>query len=292
MQEGLGSLASSSEFPSELQAPAVPAPRPPALGRWLLAVTLFSTYLPLQIVAAIPPVIVALMSYGPLNTEADLTRALERFIDSEEALWITIGSASVAAVVTIVVAWAWPWIWRLFVPATHFSLADWLGWNKPRWIKTWMVPLITLPFLLVVVIGVSLTSGPTEVDVQMQLFSTTGLQIVSGLVVSTIVPLAEELVFRGALYNALLRSPREGEPRWRRHVVPFVVVSLLFGGAHLLAGFATFAAIVQIVILSTYLTALRAVSGSVRPSLIAHMVWNMAGAVALILVNTVPGLKM
>lgn len=73
--------------------------------------------------------------------------------------------------------------------------------------------------------------------------------------------------------------------------MPFVIVSLLFGGAHLLAGFATLAAIVQIVLLSAYLTALRAVSGSVRPSLVAHMVWNMAGAVALILANSIPGLK-
>jgi membrane protease YdiL (CAAX protease family) len=286
------SLASSlQEKPVNPPAQVEPESRPPAWGRWLLAVTLFSTYLPLQIVVAIPPLIATLMSYGPLNTQADLTRALEQFMESEAILWITIGSASVAAVVTIAVAWAWPWVWHLFAPATRFSLVDWLGWGKPRWIKTWMIPLITLPFLLVVVIGISLTAGPGEVDVQMQLFSTPSLQIASAVVVSTIVPLAEELVFRGALYNALLRSPREGEPRWRRHIVPFLIVSLLFGGAHLLAGFATLAAIVQIVILSAYLTALRAVSGSIRPSLAAHMVWNMAGAAALILVNTVPGLK-
>lgn len=201
MQDSLASPL--QETPASPPAQAVPESRPPTLGRWFLAMILLGTYLPLQIVVAIPPVIVALMSYGPLNTEADMVRALERFMESEAALWITIGSASVAAVVTILVAWVWPWIWRLFAPATEFGLADWLGWNKPRWIKTWMVPLITLPFLLVVVIGVSLTSGPTEVDVQMQLFSTTSLQIASGVAVSTIVPLAEELVFRGALYNAL-----------------------------------------------------------------------------------------
>ncbi len=171
---------------------------------------------------------------------------------------------------------------------------EWLAWVRPRYLPLWSVPLLTVPVLVLVGLVVFMQFGPTEIDIQMQLFSTPALQAVSLLVVSTIVPVAEEFVFRGALYNALLRPERlratpDGEPggvrRWQRHVVPFIITTLAFASVHLLAGFETVAAIIQIMLLSMFLTLLRSVTGSVKSSVAAHLLWNLIAGVGLIVSN-------
>jgi membrane protease YdiL (CAAX protease family) len=268
----------ASEHPPN--SPPGPASEPARLGRWSLAALLFLTYLPLQVLAALP-VIMILVYNGQLSTLEDL----ERFITSEPGIWLSILAAAVAALATIAVAGAWPHLWRWLSGSQDFGPAEWLAWRQPERIGLWRVGLITLPFLLITTAGVDRLAGPTEVSAQLYLFSQPGLMIASTLVVSTVTPLAEEFLFRGTLYNALLPRRREGVSPWQRHLVPLVVTSLLFAAVHLLAGFETVPSIILITLFSLYLGALRAVTGSVQAPVVGHMIWNLAGSLALILTN-------
>lgn len=273
--EQSGHLGTAIVDASGGSAPAAPA-GPSRLSRWLLFMALFTAYVPMQIVFALPVVLVT-MSTGRLSTLEDLQ-------DPTLLAWMTLLSAAPAALLTLGVGLAWPRLWS-WLASVRFALSEWVAWRKPRILPLWSAPLLTLVMLVVVGFGVTLLIGPAEIEMQVQLFSTPGLQVFSALLVSTVVPAAEELIFRGALYNALLGKPREGLPAWRRHVAPFLAASISFALLHLLAGFGTAASLVMILLLSFYLTALRTVTGSVLPSITAHLVWNLAAALALTLAN-------
>jgi membrane protease YdiL (CAAX protease family) len=253
---------------------------PSRLGRWLFAVTLVISYLPMQIVFALPAVGYYLLSH-PIRSTADLQTLLE----SDYVVWASLIAAALAALLTICVALVWPWVWAIFT-RRHISLREWLAWRKPERFPLWSVPLLTVP--IVVLLGlVAVLVGPAEVEVQLELFRTPALQIASTLVVSSIVPVAEEFIFRGALYSAIL--PREVPDRedWQRQILPFALTTLLFAAVHLLSGFQTWAAILQIALLSAFLTGLRMLTGSVKPGLLAHLLWNLTAAIGLI-ASTIP----
>ncbi len=257
-------------------SPSVAEAGPSHLSRWALLVALFTAYVPMQLVFALPVVLAAYL-LGELRTVNDLQ-------DATLLAWMALLSALPAALLTLLVAWSWPEVWS-HVTSKRYPLAEWIAWRKPHNLPLWSVPLLTVLMLVVVGYGVTLLIGPAEIDLQVQLFSTRGLQIVSVLAVSTVVPLAEEIVFRGALYNALLPPLGAGTPAWRRHLLPLVVSSVAFAFVHLFAGFGTAASLVMILLLSFYLTALRTISGSVLPSIAGHMVWNLSAALAIMLVN-------
>lgn len=244
---------------------------------WLLTAALFTTYLPLQIVFALPVVIFILVHNGG-QAVGDLATLFEMPL----LLWATLGSAALAGAVTVALAAAWPSIWRLF-SGRSIPWREWLAWQPPQRIPLWLVPFVTLPILIAVGLVVVAFFGPAEIQIQLDLFSTPALGAASAVVVSTIVPMAEELLFRGALYNALLRPGSTEHPDWRRHILPVALTTLGFAVIHLAAGFETAAAIIQIVLLSVYLSMLRAVTGSVQASVIAHAVWNALAAVGLLI---------
>jgi len=249
---------------------------PSRLSRWALAAALFTAYAPMQLVFALPVVLIAYL-LGMFRTASDLQNL-------SLLAWMALLSGLLAALLTLLIVWSWPRVWS-HATGQCYTLADWIAWRKPHTLPLWSVPLLTLVMLVVVGCGVTLLIGPTGLDLQMQLFSTRRLQVISGLAVSTIVPLAEEIVFRGALYNALLPPARADIPFWRRHLTPFVVCSVFFALLHVLAGFNTAASLVMALLLSFYLTALRTISGSILPSIAGHMMWNLIGALALVFMN-------
>nr|MBN1228353.1 CPBP family intramembrane metalloprotease [Anaerolineae bacterium] len=259
---------------------------PSRIGRWLLAGVLFSAYLPMQLLLALPAIAI-LMVFGGYADLFDPTLTMEAYdemLASDEFLWLTLVVAAIAAVLTVLAALLWPKAYQMVTRKYH-TFGEWLAWRKPRIIPIWLIPLLTVPAMLFIGAGVSLLFGPAEIDVQMDLFSTPALQAASLVVVSTVVPVAEELIFRGALYEALLAHRRKHTPDWPSHILPFTLVTLLFAFVHLFAGFETIGAIIQILLLSTFLTAIRAVSGSVTASITAHLVWNLIAAIGLTLVS-------
>jgi membrane protease YdiL (CAAX protease family) len=248
----------------------------------VLAILLGVTFVALQLVVLFPVVGVA-VAQQPFATEEELRAVLEEFLRSEPGLLLAVLAAAIAGVGTVGLAFAWPRMWNLAAKGARFNVGDWLAWRRPERLRLWLVPLITLPLLLAIAYGVNATFGNVQVDQQLLLFSSPALSVVSALVVSFIAPIAEEVVFRGALYNALLRRASAGG--WQRHIIAFVVTSLAFAMLHLLAGFEQFGSILMITLFSVYLTALRAYTGSIQSSVVAHMVWNMIGSAALILAN-------
>jgi membrane protease YdiL (CAAX protease family) len=138
--------------------------------------------------------------------------------------------------------------------------------------------------MLIVLVGVSLTTDIAEIEIQAQMFSTLPLQITSFIVVSTVVPLAEEVIFRGALFNAVMRPSATG---LRGLAVPVIVSSIAFAVLHVPSGFVMLGPILQITLLAFYLGVLRAATDSVIPSVVAHMTWNLVSAAGYALANTV-----
>ncbi len=264
---------------------AQPAALPSGAGRWLLAFAMLFMLLPFQLIIGLPLLAVGLLSTaGPISTPGEMSRALDAFIETDLVIWLALVAAAIAGASAVLVALGWPAIMRLFGSGAPGSAAEWLAWRQPERIKLWMVPLMTLPAVVVVGYGVTALFGEPEIQIQLDLFRTPLMGAVATLVVSTIVPLAEELTFRGALYSALLgRGPATIREGIRPHIVPFVVTTILFAAVHLLSGFETVGAILQVLILSAFITTLRAVSGSVLPPLVAHIVWNFSAALLLML---------
>lgn len=253
---------------------------PPRKARWVLFVVLFIIYMPFQLVLGLLAV-----GYLRLTGRLDAMPDWDVFLFTETGIWVTVLAAMAAALITIAAALGWPRFWRRLAGSLYGGLDGWLAWRKPLRIRLWHVPAITLLFLLLVSGGVQVLIGPAEVEAQLFLFSSTGLQIASTLIVSTVVPVAEEFLFRGALYNALLVPAWADIRDWRRHLMPFVITSLLFALLHLPTGFETAASIVLITLFSMYLSALRAVTDSVQASVTAHLVWNVVAALALTFAN-------
>jgi len=267
---------------AEITVAPEPGTAPPRGLRWVLAFTLLFALLPLQIIIGVPLFFVFFaVQFKDARALADMTTTLDLLIDSDWMIWLALAAAGIAGAVTVAAALLWPRLIGWFRSDLRFDLAEWIAWRRPRYLQLWMVPIVTLGALLIGGLGLSYLFGETEVQVQLMLFRTPALRVFSTLLVSTLVPLSEELAFRGGLYTALLRPRREDEPRLRRHITPFLVTMILFGAVHLLSGFETAGAIIQVFVLSAFITALRTATGSVWPSIVAHATWNLAAALAL-----------
>ncbi len=271
-------IAEDNMLVSESLAPV----EPPYWARWILFGLLLFSYLILQLVIAFP-VLLYLFFAGKISLQSEFA-PIE---NAPPVIWMSLIIAGVTAVITVLVAWGWPLLWRRF-KGQDFGQTGWLSWQKPQRLKEWLIPVITVPFLLVTAAGVDTIIGSAEVETQLTLFSTPALQVFATLIVTTVVPLAEELIFRGALYNALLLPLSVERPPWLRHILPLIVTSFSFSLIHLFAGFESFASILLITLFSFFLGSLRALTGSVRASVMGHVVWNVIGALALTLAN-MPG---
>jgi membrane protease YdiL (CAAX protease family) len=259
------------------KAPRTEAERePPRWARWVLAGLLLVTYIVMQLVVIVPVLMYKMMT-GEIVDELQASQ----FILSEAGLGYVLAGAALGALCTVGVAALWSRV-------SGYDTGSWIAWRKPLRIKLWVVPMLTVLVMLVVLPVIALTVGEAEVETQMLLFSTGPLQVASTLVVTTVVPFAEEFIFRGAFYNAMLPRAKPGVAVWRRHLVPFLLTSLLFAAIHIPTGFLSAPSIIMILLLSCFLGVLRAWTGSVRPGIVAHMVWNLLAAIGLILENLLP----
>jgi len=98
------------------------------------------------------------------------------------------------------------------------------------------------------------------------------------LVLAALVPFAEEAFFRGAVFGALRRSGRSG---LQAGLITGIGFTLSHPRLELLA---------PILLVATYLTFLRAVSGSLWPSVAAHVGFNLVTTLAAVL--RIPALQL
>jgi membrane protease YdiL (CAAX protease family) len=84
-------------------------------------------------------------------------------------------------------------------------------------------------------------------------------------VLGVVVPLGEEIFFRGFLYRALLAYGR---------FAAFAVTLFAFVGLHLQQVWGNWGGLVALVATGTVLTALRAISGSTLLPAVTHLIYN------------------
>lgn len=255
--------------------------QPPKWAFWAMAVILLLAYLGFQLLFILP-VTFQQTALGLIRTQEDL-------LNSEPVLLAGLIGIGAAGLIVALIVWLWPIVWSRI---TSTDPVDWVSWRAPKNLKLWQIALITLAFLIIVSQLIRLLLGDAEVELQVQLFSSMTLQIVALPVVGLIVPFAEEFIFRGALYKALLprgvADPiRDLSQDWRDHLLPFLVTTIAFAVIHLAADFKSAASIVMVTLLSFMLSGFRAVTGSVQASVAGHMVWNVLAAVSLIAFNLV-----
>ena len=171
-------------------------------------------------------------------------------------LGLFFGSALVAVVAAVA-----PLGWRSIPAALGFRRA---GWK--------IVVFGTLGALVVSVAVSQLGIEPEGVKEALGVARTPSLFVTSLLVMAVLAPLAEELVFRGLLYGWL-------DGRWGA-TVAWAVSSLLFAAAH-----AEPAHVVLVLPLGLWFGFLRWRSGSLWPSLVAHIVNNGMAVVAGVFID-------
>lgn len=245
----------------------------PRLGLWILTFVLAGSYGGIQLAVAVP-VLLWLLATHQIQGRQDA-------LDSPLMIWGALIGLGLAAIVTVSIGLIWPRLWQALAGMDSPSFAGWLAWSKPEWIPLWAIPPMTIPLLVGLALVIDRFVGSSTVNPQLKLFASPGLRMLASVTVTTAVPVAEELIFRGALFNALLPPKTKIVPGWQRNVVPVVVTSVVFAALHRLAGIESFAEIAQITVLSFYLSMLRAVTGSVKSSIVAHVTWNALGAIAL-----------
>ena len=171
-------------------------------------------------------------------------------------LGLFFGSALVAVGAAVA-----PLGWRSIPAALGFRSASWK-----------IVVFGTLGALVVSVAVSQLGIEPEGVKEALGVARTPALFVTSLLVMAVLAPLAEELVFRGLLYGWL-------DGRWGP-TVAWAVSSILFAAAH-----AEPAHVVLVLPLGLWFGFLRWRSGSLWPSLAAHVVNNGMAVVAGVFVD-------
>lgn len=188
-------------------------------------------------------------------------------------MWVALGSVVVSGMAALALTWA---ILRFRVERPLVAL----GFERGR---SWLLAL-TPPMTFLVMIGVTLfvttLLGLEELSVEAQemLFETPSIGVVSAIVVSTLVPLIEEILFRGLIFEPIRYRLGNG---WA-----VVVSGMLFAGAHLLM-VTTGEAIVGLVAiwlsLGLFLGALRVYTGTLWGPILGHATWNVIASLGALL---------
>lgn len=261
-----------------IQPPPLPrgeSPAPlPSPGIWS-ALGLIALYFLLQLVLSVLAGFVVGLVEGIRHMgepAASIRQQVVAVMQQPDAVTLmVVVTVPVAALVALYVAhrW-WPRLWSLPQPPgfgmcrpstpTFYIAAVALGLVLPPlggWITQWLAH------------GHPVTQNVEQLGHS----ATPGLRMVLALMVVSIGPLVEELLFRGALLSALLRRL---PPGWA-----VAACVLLFGAVHLPGLHFKWYALPDLMLLALALCWLRLKSGSLWPSVLAHGVNNAVAMIAL-----------
>ncbi|MGY3040524.1 membrane protease YdiL (CAAX protease family) [Rhodanobacter sp. TND4EL1] len=258
---------STQMFPPPLSAPFVQRAAPPGL---VAAAGLIAGYFALQLLTGLVAAL-AIMAVGMLHQPThDLQLGLDRILDQPTMqAWLAIASLGVAAPVTCWLAYRqWqPW-WSTGQPpglgftqscsGWFFALAAGIGLLVP-----WLGSLLTgwLAHGLPVTQNIQQIGGQTPL----------APRIVLALVVVSLGPVVEELLFRGVLFSALTRRWGAG---WA-----VGISSLVFALVHLPGLDYQWYALPNLLLLALLLAMLRLRSASIWPGAVAHGLNNLMAVV-------------
>ncbi len=145
-----------------------------------------------------------------------------------------------------------------------------LALPRQRWLRSalWMLPLsITTGFVLSQVARVALNLIPATADAPIQSFVAWPSGTLSFAALGALLPVGEELFFRGLVYGALEQ---------RSKVVAFLLSSSLFVVFHAHQVWGNWGAFVAITITGVMLTLLRARTGSTLVPVVVHIAYNLS----------------
>jgi uncharacterized protein len=251
-------------------------------GLWAAA-GLIALYFALQAVMSTVIVLVMTVATGYVTTLQDVSHIgakIRAMLDQPGMpavlVMLTLG---VAACSTLLLTYrTWPQLWSQARPPG-------LGFALP--LRSWFLVLAIAVGLAAPVLGgwltVLLAHGHKVTQDIQQLGTHTplGLRVALVLVVATLGPLVEELLFRGVLLSALLQ-------RW--HAGWSVTISaLVFALVHLPGLQFQWYALPDLTLLALALAWLRLHSGSIWPAVVAHGVNNLLAVVVWFVASNPPG---
>lgn len=197
----------------------------------------------------------------------------EEIIRHPPALIVGVLSSAVGHAITIVLAWV------VVTDGGRHSFFDAIGWGWKNGIRMRHV-LATFGIVYAVTITIGVFLQEPDTPFKQMLETSYGVRIAVGLVAVLTAPFAEEVVYRGVLYPAVAR--RFGA------IAGVVIVSALFLLVHAEQYASAPAIMVPLGLLSVALTTLRAVSGSIMPSYVLHLLFNGVQVALLLLVPDLP----
>lgn len=171
-----------------------------------------------------------------------------------------------AHIFTILVCYPVVTKWR------KFRFFEMLGWRMGpfRW---WHLALILVGFFIVMQ-AVSSIFPETDNELLRILRSSPTAAYSMAILATLFAPFVEELVYRGVLYSAFERSTGK--------IAAVAIVTLLFAGIHYPQYWGSPGSIIAITLLSFILTATRAVSGNLLPSVILHFLFNGLQSISIV----------
>jgi membrane protease YdiL (CAAX protease family) len=262
----------SSSSPTETD-PSVSAPKRPRSGWWLAPVALLATiviFYSAQIFGAVIVELFVAINYGHHVRGQDL---LTTSVTAQFAYGLLADGLVVGGVALMLKLLQWRW-------------AD-IGLKKPQWWHIAVGLVAAVPYYIlyaIAVVAISALIPSLNIDQKQQI----GFNNVHGSValimtfISLVVlpPLAEEITMRGFLYSGLKKLlPR---------VVAALVVSFLFGAAHLLEGGEAgplWIGAIDTFILSLVLVFLREATGNLWAGITLHAVKNSLAFLSLFILH-------
>jgi hypothetical protein len=259
--------------------PIIPLTGGRAPGMWM-AVGLIATYFALQAVVVALFMLVAGVTAGVSHGWHDVGGAIQTSLAQPAAqALLVLFSLGVAAPLTLLLARRqWPQLWSLARPPGF-------GFAPPC--RLYWLALAIVAGLAIPILGGLLTQwlaqGHTVTQDIQQIGSSTplALRLPLVLMVVTVGPVVEELLFRGVLLSALLQRWRVG---WA-----IATSSLAFALVHLPGLQFQWYALPNLILLAVVLAWLRLRTDSIWPSVLAHGTNNLLAVAAWFMVVNLPG---
>ena len=260
-------------FPAEIASDGLtppPAPAPNPFLPWLEVLKAFVIWVLSVVMLAVVPVFVALpymitqwVKFGPPRPEA-LTQ-------DKTLIFLSILGVLPTHLLTLALVW-------LFVTeGGKKSFFEALSFRWPRTssplFTTFLCTLLAL-VLLAIGFGVTTVWGGSKTQLDLLVESSMAARVATALVAVITAPLVEEVIYRGAIYSPLERAAGKA--------VAVAVVSLLFAGVHVIQYSQNIGVILVITMLSFTLTLSRAISGSLIPPFLIHLVFNGIQAIFIV----------
>lgn len=262
-----------SEQPAE---PPVPTPEVQALSpqtsRWLpwlevakaLAIWIMSIGLLLfvPVVFALPYIIYKVVQAGRFYPE---------IVTDTGVLFVSIAGVFPAHLLTLFVTR------NIVIEGRETSFWKAIRFHWPQNINPVIVTLLSIMLaiiLLAIAWLVTTLYGGNKTDLDLLIESSMYTRVATAFIALATAPLIEEIIYRGVLYPAVEKAAGMG--------IAIAVVSLLFAGVHVLQYKNNVSVIVMITLLSIVLTVARAVTGTMLPSFIIHLVFNGIQSVVIV----------